>query len=162
MQPTDIESISHQESNVLMFAPAAVYRTPSNAFASAYRQIGVETGVAAASPHQLVTMLFEGFTDAVAQARAAMLLGQIEPKGKAIIRAVRIIDEGLLAALDVESGGQLADDLVALYSYITRRLTHANACNDAAALDECVRLIEPLRAAWVAIGPTAASNSKAQ
>jgi len=142
-----------------MFAPAAVSRTP-NAFASTYRQIGVETGVAAASPHQLVTMLFEGFTDAIAQARAAMLAGQIEPKGKAIVRAVRIIDEGLIASLDLEAGGQLADDLMALYGYIARRLTHANHRNDTAALDECVRLIEPLRAAWVAIGP--ASNAKAQ
>jgi flagellar protein FliS len=145
-----------------MFAPAAMYRTASHNFASAYRQIGVETGIGGASPHQLVTMLFDGFNDAVAQARSAMRLGQIEAKGKAIIRAARIVDEGLLAALDVQAGGKLADDLMALYSYITRRLTEAHLNNDAAMLDECVHLMEPLRAAWVAIGPGAAAAPKAQ
>ncbi|MEP7296997.1 MAG: flagellar export chaperone FliS [Burkholderiales bacterium] len=143
-----------------MFAPAAVYS--ANAFAGTYRQIGVETGVPNASPHQLVTMLFDGFNDAVAQARVAMQQGKIEPKGKAIVRAVRIVEEGLLANLDVDAGGKIADDLMALYSYVTRRLTHANMHNDTAALDECVRLMEPLRSAWVAIGPGAAAATKAQ
>jgi flagellar secretion chaperone FliS len=145
-----------------MFAPATMHRPSPSAFAGAYRQIGIETGVSTASPHHLVTMLFDGFRDAVAQARAAMQQGRIEAKGKAIVRAVRIVNEGLLSALDVESGGRLADDLLALYSYITRRLTHANLRNDDAALDECVRLIEPLRAAWVAIGARADSNASAQ
>ncbi len=138
-----------------MFAHAAMHRTASSNFASVYRQIGVETGVASASPHQLVTMLFDGFNDAVAQARGAMHVGQIEAKGKAIIRAARIVDEGLLAALDVQAGGKLADDLMALYSYITRRLTEAHLNNDPAILDECVQLMAPLRSAWVAIGPGA-------
>jgi len=145
-----------------MFAPAAVYRTPSNALAGAYRQIGVETGVPSASPHQLVTMLFQGFNDAIALARTTMQLGQIESKGRAIVRAARIVDEGLKAALDVQAGGKLAEDLMALYSYVTMRLTQANLHNDAQALDECVRLMETLRSAWVAIGPDAAAASKAQ
>jgi flagellar protein FliS len=33
------------------------------------------------------------------------------------------------------------------------RLLQANLRNDEAALDECVRLIAPLRDAWIAIGP---------
>jgi flagellar protein FliS len=107
-------------------------------------------------------MLFDGFNDAVAQARVAMQQGRIEPKGKAIVRAVRIVEEGLLANLDVNAGGKIADDLMALYSYVTRRLTHANLHNDATALDECVRLMEPLRSAWVAIGPGTAAAAKAQ
>ncbi len=144
-----------------MFAPAAMHRTASNNFASAYRQIGVETGMAGATPHKLVTMLFDGFNDAVAQARAAMNLGQIEAKGKAIIRAARIVDEGLLAALDLQAGGKLADDLLGLYSYITRRLTDAHLKNDPAILDECVQLMAPLRSAWLAIGP-GATAPKAQ
>ncbi len=145
-----------------MFALNAVYPTASKTFAGAYRQIGIETGVPSASPHQLVTMLFDGFSDAVSQARLAMLNGQIEAKGKAIVRAVCIVEEGLLAPLDLEAGGKIADDLMALYSYVTRRLTHANARNDSAALDECVRLMEPLRSAWVAIGPVAIPSAKAQ
>ena len=145
-----------------MFAPAAVYSATANAFAGTYRQIGVETGVPGASPHQLVTMLFDGFNDAVAQARIAMLQGQIEIKGKAIVRAVRIVEEGLVSGLDLDAGGKIADDLMGLYGYVTRRLTHANLHNDPTALDECVRLMEPLRSAWVAIGTSAAAVAKAQ
>ena len=145
-----------------MFAPAAVYRSTAHAnavssAAGAYRQIGVETGVAVASPHQLVLMLFDGFNEAIAQASAALQLGQIETRGRAIGRAASIVDDGLKAALDVKAGGKLAEDLKALYTYVTLRLTHANLHSDATALDECKRLMEPLRAAWIGIGP--ASNS---
>lgn len=138
-----------------MFASAASSRNTPNAHAGAYRKIGVETGVGAASPHQLVTMLFDGFNDAVAQARSALLQGRIEAKCAAITQAVRIVDEGLKAPLDVQAGGELSENLMALYGYVTLRLTQANLNNDAAALDECVRLLEPVRSAWLAIGPAA-------
>ena len=149
-----------------MFAPAAVYRstanTTANANAFAYRQVGVETGVASASPHQLVLMLFDGFNEAVAQARVALQLGQVESKGRAIGRAARIVDEGLKAALDMRVGGKLADDLTALYTYVTLRLTQANLHSDALALDECVRLMEPLRSAWIGIGPVGGPAARRQ
>ncbi|HTJ08011.1 MAG TPA: flagellar export chaperone FliS [Caldimonas sp.] len=140
-----------------MFAPAALSQSASPAFAGAYRTVGVETGVPAASPHRLVTMLFDGFNEAIAQARGALRQGDVEAKGKAIGRAVRIVEEGLKAALDVEAGGPLAADLSALYRYVTVRLTEANLHNDSRALDECAALIEPVRSAWIAIDPAAAA-----
>ncbi len=136
-----------------MFAPAAVSRTPFNAASGAYRQISVETGIADASPHRLIAMLFEGFNESVAQAFTAMQQGQFEAKGRAIGRSVRIVDEGLKDALDLNAGGKLAEDLKALYTYIAMRLTQANLQNDPRALEECMRLMEPLRSAWVAISP---------
>lgn len=135
-----------------MFATAA-HRSPTGAItAGAYRQVGLQTGVDAATPHQLVLMLLDGFHDAVAQARGALLSGQIETKGRAIGRAVRIVEEGLRAGLNPAAGGTLAADLDALYRYVAVRLTKANGSNDLAALDECGRLLEPIRSAWVAIG----------
>ena len=144
-----------------MFAATPLHRHPV-ASAGAYHQIGVETGVAGASAHALVTMLFDGFNDAVAQARSALQQKRVEAKCKAITRAVRIVDEGLKAVLDLDGGGKLAADLNALYGYVALRMTQANLHNDAAALDECVRLMEPIRAAWVAIGPGAAAMPSAQ
>lgn len=120
-----------------------------------YSRVGVETRVDGASPHQLVAMLFDGFQQAVAQARGAMRGGQLEAKGLAIGRAVRIVEEGLRAGLDLRAGGPLARDLDDLYDYLTRRLTIANLRNDEAALDECHALVEPLRQAWAAIGDAA-------
>lgn len=145
-----------------MLAPAAMSRHASQANAHAYRRVGVETGVAAATPHQLVTMLFDGFGDAIAQARAALQRRDIEAKCKAITRAVRIVDEGLKASLDVRAGGKLAEDLLALYGYVALRLTQANLNSDAAALDECQTLLEPVRSAWAAIGPGVAGAAEVQ
>ena len=144
-----------------MFASAPSSRTASSAFAGAYRTVGVETGVAAASPHQLVTMLFDGFNAAIAEARVALAKGEVEAKCKALGRALRIVDEGLKAPLDA-AGGTLSEKLSSLYAYVSLRLTQANLTNDVAALDECVKLLEPVRSAWVEIGPTAAAPAETE
>jgi flagellar protein FliS len=136
-----------------MFADTYSATRSAPSLANAYRQVGTETGVSGASPHKLIQMLFDGFQEAVAQARGALRSRVIEAKGRAISRALRIVDEGLHAGLNMSAGGELAADLDALYTYVALRLTHANLHNDEAALDECVRLIEPIRSAWAAIGP---------
>jgi flagellar protein FliS len=134
-----------------MFASAA-FSAPTKRQLGAYQQVHVTTGVDGASPHRLVEMLFEGLMDSFAQARGAMRSGNIQAKGEAIGRAVRIIEEGLKAGLNLNEGGRLAEDLRDLYVYVTVRLTHANRHNDEAAIAECARLIEPLSKAWSAIG----------
>lgn len=121
-------------------------------FANAYRQIGVETGVSSASPHQLVLMLYDGFLESVGRARAAMAGGVIDLKCAQISRAVRILEEGLIAGLDLETGGEIAQNLRNLYSYAVIQLTRSNLRNDPALLTEVERLIRPLRDAWAAIG----------
>jgi flagellar secretion chaperone FliS len=145
-----------------MFASALARNptgTSSTGITNAYRQVGVETAAHTATPHQLVLMLFDGFRDAVAQARGAIAAGRVEDKGRAIARALRIVDEGLRAGLNLEGGGALAADLRSLYDYLMLRLTHANIHNDTAALEECTRLLEPVRSAWVAIGTQAEAHA---
>lgn len=144
-----------------MFSPQPV-TSPGrpNPFANAYRQVGAETAVADATPHHLVAMLFDACLDAMAQARGGLRSGQVEAKCRAIGRAVRIVEEGLRSALDLREGGPLAADLDALYGYLTMRLTLANLRNDEQALEECQRLITPLRDAWRDIGPQAAATAR--
>lgn len=120
-----------------------------------YQQVRVESKVDGASPHELVTMLFEGFMEAVAQARGAMREQRHEVKGTAIGRAVRIVEEGLRAGLDLRAGGSLARDLDELYNYLALRLTLSNLRNDEAGLEECQRLMRPLHEAWLAIAEEA-------
>jgi flagellar protein FliS len=136
-----------------MFANPSPAATARHAMSSLYTRVGAETAVDAASPHRLVSLLFDGLVEAIVQARGALQGGQRELKGRAIGRAVRIVEEGLKAGLNLEGGGTLAADLRDLYAYIGVRLSQANVRNDAAALDECQRLIEPLRSAWTEIGP---------
>ncbi|MBL0720451.1 flagellar export chaperone FliS [Piscinibacter sp. Jin2] len=125
----------------------------SSGLANAYRQVGVETEVDAANPHQLITMLYGGLVDSIQRARGAMRQGEIADKGAALTRAIRILEEGLRSALDRSAGGALAEQLDGLYSYLAHRLLEANLRNDEAMLDECLRLVQPLREAWAAIGP---------
>jgi len=138
-----------------MYRSPAVYYSPLSRAASAssfYQNVGIETGVDGASPHQLVTMLYDALLESMALARGALRTQQIDVKCRALTRAVRIIDEGLRCALNTDAGGELATNLSDLYFYVSVRLTRANLKNDDAAIEECIRLIEPLRQAWVSIG----------
>jgi len=127
-----------------------------NQNATMYAKVGLETDVQAASPHRLVAMLFDGVFDAMSQAIQAIQAGNVEVKGRALTRAVRILDEGLRAGLDL-SAGQLATDLRDLYGYVCTRLTQANLRGDIAAIEECQRLLSPVREAWTAISQTPAA-----
>ncbi len=119
--------------------------------ANAYAKLGVETGVLAASPHKLIMMLFDGAVAALASAMTCMQNGNIAGKGQAISKAIRIIDDGLRASLDKNSGGNIAINLDALYEYMSHGLLLANLNNDPAKLEEVHRLLMELRAAWNAI-----------
>jgi len=127
--------------------------------ANAYRTVGTETGVSGGTPRKLIQMLFEGYHEALAQARGAMRERQFESKGRAIGRALRIIDEGLQASLNLQEGGKIAADLDNLYTYVSLRLAQANARNDEASLLECAALIEPISSAWAQIAPNAFAAS---
>lgn len=131
-----------------MFAP----RRAMSLGAAAYQSTGVEIQVAGADPHRLVSLLFEGFDNAVNDAQGGLASGDIERKCRAITRAIRIVDEGLRSHLNLDAGGTLAHDLMELYGYVVRRLMLANVRNDADMLSECKRLMQPLREAWASIG----------
>lgn len=123
--------------------------------AGAYASVGVESGVLTASPHQLINMLFDGAGVAIRTAGMHMQAGNTARKGEAISHALDIVNNGLLAALDMEGGGELAQRLAALYDYIARRLLSANLDNDRKALDEAGQLLEEIGSAWREIGPRA-------
>ena len=131
--------------------------------AKSYAQVGMETGVAAADPHQLIVMLFDGALLAIAKAGSAMQQNQIAEKGQAISQAIDIIANGLQASLNFSAGDELANRLAALYDYMCARLVHANLNNDAAALSEVGRLLGEIKSAWeeIADDPAAVSASGA-
>jgi flagellar protein FliS len=119
---------------------------------NAYANVGLETGIASASPHKLIVMLYDGALVALLGAKANIAAGNIAAKGSAISKAISIIDNGLRASLDKDAGGEIAANLDALYDYMSRRLLHANLKNDVTIIDEVHRLLADLREAWVAIG----------
>ena len=121
--------------------------------AAAYRQVSVDSDALAASPHQLVLMLYDGALQTIAAARTQMQVGDIEGKGKSIARAIEIVGSGLAASLDQAAGGEIAANLASLYDYIVRQLVGANIANDQRKLEEAATLLGQMRDTWVAIGP---------
>ena len=131
-----------------------MFTSASHRAASAYKRVAVETSVQGADPHTLVGLLYDALLQSIFQARGAMGRGDVVAKGTALGKAVRILDEGLKAGLNLAEGGELATNLHRLYTYSAMRLTQANLRNDAKALEEVLRLIEPLAQSWKLIrGP---------
>ena len=120
-----------------------------------YARIGLESGVNAAGPHKLISMLYQGALLAIANAKNGILRNDIPAKGAAISKALAIIDEGLNASLDKNVGGELAHNLSSLYEYMIKRLIIANLKNDTSILDEVAGLLANLKEAWDSIRPDA-------
>ena len=124
--------------------------------AGAYARVGVETSAMSATPHQLITMLFEGASTAIGLARHYMTVGDIPAKSGAISKAIGIVEEGLKASLDPDAGGPegaaLTANLSALYDCVVQRLLYANLRNDPNWLDQAEELLENVASAWRAIG----------
>ena len=125
--------------------------------ANAYAKIDIDTGALAASPHKLTLMLFDAALLALLMAQQHMKAKETENKGKAISRAIMLIDNGLRASLNKEAGGAIAENLDALYAYMCQQLLMANIKNQPELLVEVHVLLTDLRSAWVAIDPAAAA-----
>jgi flagellar secretion chaperone FliS len=120
--------------------------------AHAYAKVGLETGVTAASPHQLISMLFEGAIAAITNAVRHTEAREIEARGKALSKAIAIIENGLRASLNKDAGGSIAESLDALYQYMSRRLLESNAAADVNRMEEVIGLLRDLKQSWDAIG----------
>ncbi|WP_027776993.1 flagellar export chaperone FliS [Paraburkholderia caledonica] len=127
--------------------------SPGHSGANAYARVGVETGVMGASPHRLIVMLYQGARQAIAQARMHLQQGNVPGRGEAIGKAIQIVESGLQQSLNLEVGGEIAERLNALYSYMSRRLLEANIKESEAMLVEVDGLLATLEEAWIGIAP---------
>ncbi|MGF1643659.1 MAG: flagellar export chaperone FliS [Thiotrichales bacterium] len=114
--------------------------------ANAYKQVGNYSNALAADPHKLVDMLYAGALEKIARAKGHLARHEIAAKGRCITQAIDIVVE-LKAGLR-PAGGEISQNLEALYDYMQRRLFEANRTSDVALLDEVAGLIEGLRGAW--------------
>jgi len=112
-----------------------------------YEAVDVMTGVASANSVQLTQMLFDALVDSLAVAKGHILHGATAEKVRALSRASRIV-VGLQEGLDFDRGGELAQNLGELYTYVNRRLLHVNARNDLMTLEELHGLMSEIRGAW--------------
>jgi len=124
-----------------------------------YRHVGTTTAVSEASPHQLVSLLFDGAIAAVLQARHALATGDVPTKIATLSKAMRIIDEGLKASLESHGDPGLAANLRSLYDHMVQRLFIANLHNNDVPLEEVATLLGDLRATWAEIAPKVTTHA---
>jgi flagellar protein FliS len=122
--------------------------------AAQYRSVRSHGLVAEASPERLVQIMFEQILTNLATAQGCMgrirnhmPVSEVVIKGKAINKAIRLIDH-LNATLDMERGKEIAQNLRSLYAYMLNRLTAANVGNDAAVVAEVTALVLKIKSGW--------------
>jgi flagellar protein FliS len=137
-------------STVLAYAaPLSSNPAMSNKGAQAYLQ----TQVQSRTPVELVVMLYDGAIKFLGQARDAMAVGDMVAKRHALSRGLAIVQE-LQHMLNMDVGGEVAQRLDGLYTYILGRCYEANSHRDPRGLEEAVKLLTPLRDAWASVAET--------
>ncbi len=106
-----------------------------------------ETDVTTASPEELIVKLFEGALRNARQAREHLVQGRMADRGVALSKALAIVGE-LQGSLDLEAGGEMGQNLDALYRFVSGRLLDANMDARAEPIDDAVGVLATLRDAW--------------
>src|ERR1700753_535700 len=108
------------------------------------------TAVLTATQGQLIVMLYDGVNRFLLQAATAMRGGSVEVAHQKLRRAEMIISH-LRASLDFEQGGQISQDLLAIYMFCTRHLNSARVGRDPEKIEQVARLLTQLRDAWAQV-----------
>lgn len=117
----------------------------------AFYETDMAAKVAAATPHQLVMMMFDGLEDELVRAKSHILAKRYERKAQSINKCIDILN-ALTSALDYEKGGELATNLASIYDHCVHRLYEASNALSAEMIGEVEVLIAELRDGWNAIG----------
>jgi len=129
-----------------------------NGKARVYQRNGIMNGIGAyqqtaigtQSKGRLIVMLYDGAIKFMKLAIKELEAGDYAAKGQYINRAQDIISE-LNAVLDMDGGGEIAQNLRKLYLFMNGRLRQANASRDPEMIREVITLMEELGQSWKAI-----------
>ena len=124
---------------------------------NAYGKDSLRSELSAADPHRIIQMLMQGALDRLAKAKGQIERRDLAGKYETITRASAII-MSLSASLDMDVGGEVAQNLASLYDYMNNRLQDANVTLDTKAIDEVSFLLSEIKEAWDQIRPVALSN----
>lgn len=121
-----------------------------NAKVKNYQKEALKTRVAGADRYEIIQMLMSGAVEKTVHAKVAIDKKHLEAKSEHISKASAIL-EALRGCLDFEVGGEVTENLYALYSYMIDRLVDATIANDSEIIDEVINLLKEIKSAWDAI-----------
>lgn len=113
----------------------------------AYNQVNIESSLLAASPHQVILMMYDGLLESIAKVKGAIERKDLETKSKQMTKAVNILD-ALENSLDADAEPEISKNFSALYGYCINRLNEINISMDVQGLDQVIEFLKPLRDAW--------------
>lgn len=111
-----------------------------------YKRMQVQTS----SPGRLLLMLYEGMLKNLRYAKEGIEQKKINQAHNHLIKAQKIILQ-LNDDLNMEAGGEIADNLRNLYLFSYRRLVDANVQKNGAMVQEVIDIMSQLKEAWDAI-----------
>jgi flagellar protein FliS len=119
--------------------------------ARAYAATDSLTGVNGSNPGQLIVLVYERIFDHLKLAKKALESGDygIEP----FTKAHDLIQQGLLACLDYDGGGEVAQSLSAVYEWSLREILSARLTKSPEKVQEVLDVLLPLYEAWLALAP---------
>ncbi|MCF2859361.1 flagellar export chaperone FliS [Pseudoalteromonas sp. SMS1] len=121
-----------------------------NAKVKNYQREALKTRVAGADRYEIIQMLLGGAIEKLVLAKISIEKKQLEAKAEHLSKASAII-EALRGCLDFEVGGEVTENLYALYSYMIDRLLDATIQNDPEMVQEVSHLLKEIKSAWDAI-----------
>ncbi len=130
-------------------------------FAKQYANNYVETIVSEASPHKLIQMLYEGVIKNIRITKVFIQQKNYEKKAEHVNKALSILMT-LREGVDLDKGGDVAQNLYALYDYCYRQLVRASISDDVKLVDEVFEYLTDLHDAWAQMPDTYKSLSTEQ
>ena len=106
-----------------------------------------EMHLVSSTPEETVLMLYDGAIRFLKDAAKEIAEKNITAKIRLLEKVEKIIDY-LQSCLDMEKGGEIAENLHRLYDYMLVRLTEANLYNDLAKIEEIANLLGTVREGW--------------
>lgn len=107
-----------------------------------------KNAVGGASPLQLVVMLYDGALRSMEAGKQAIASQDLFRQNEQLQKAQRIVSE-LMASLDMDRGGEVAKNLLSLYTFVYNRLVDANIEDRPEYVDEAIVVMSGLRESWV-------------
>lgn len=127
-------------------------KNPYQNIAAKYKLVDLQTRIAVASPYELINLLIQGAHTHAVKAIGCMEAEHIKAAGEHISKALDIVNE-LRRALDLQQGGEVAQNLLIFYNQIETIIVQSNIKQDKNLLIQASELLKQLQEVWQSLKP---------